>query len=113
MVCLVMAFGKCPLCGTTYHINVNKIDWSAQRGLQPGDFAPDICWFCAPEIAEGDLVQVRRDLAEPATRPLAGKQGRVERILSKEDGPLYCVRLDNGESWFARCEIQKPPKDGL
>src|SRR5579859_4258453 len=105
-----MPYGKCPLCGCTYHLQVTDVaawyrDW--HPAVPFGSIVPGKCYFCWQEIKEGDRVVVRKIIGdEPLAKP--DEIGTVKTILGSEDGSVFLVKLDSGkEAYLVRAEFRK------
>jgi hypothetical protein len=91
-----MPFGRCPVCGASYHLSVMlPVDeWYRRRwpGLAVGDEVPDKCPRCAIPLRVGHRVSVR---AVP--EPLAGSVeiGAAGVVVAVELGPepVFVVEL--------------------
>ena len=105
-----MPYGKCPLCGCTYHMQVTDFAaWHRDRypSVQVDLLVPGKCFFCWQQIQEGDRVVVRKIIGdEQLAHP--NDQGTVKAILKSEDGSVFVVMLDSGmEAFLVRAEFRK------
>ena len=105
-----MPYGKCPLCGCTYHMQVTDVTaWYRDRhpSVPFGSIVPGKCYFCWQEINIGDRVVVRKIIGdEQLAKP--NEKGTVQSILDSEDGSVFVVKLDSGkEAYLVRAEFRK------
>ena len=106
-----MPFGRCPICGATYHLSVSlPVDeWYRQYWpqLRAGDEIPDLCPRCGIDLRPGHRVAVRSVPIELAERVTAGISGVVVSV-SNEVQPLYEVELEGAgvaKGRFLRSEL--------
>lgn len=105
-----MPYGKCPLCGCIYHMQVTDVAaWYRDRHptIPPGSIVPVRCYFCWQDIKTGDRVVVRRIISdEQLAKP--NDKGTVLSILDSGDGSVNVVKLDSGkEGYLVRAEFRK------
>jgi hypothetical protein len=105
-----MPYAKCPVCGSTFHLQVTDIgEWYRNRypSLPFGSIVPATCFFCWPEIKEGDRVVVRKIICDDQIARL-GEKGTVKSILGSDDGSIFIVVLDSQkEASLIRAEFRK------
>src|SRR5262245_29468327 len=105
-----MPYGKCPLCGCIYHMQVTDVAaW--YRDLHPslvfGSIVPGKCYFCWQEIKPGDRVIVRKIIGDEQLAK-SNDRGIVQTILDSADGSIFAVKLDSGkEAYLVRAELRK------
>lgn len=106
-----MPFGRCPICGAGYHLNVNLPldEWYRQfwPQLRVGDEVPGLCFGCWVDLRVGHRVTVRTVPAELAGRLTVGTPGLVSAV--EFDGePVYVVELEGvavSSGRFRRSEL--------
>jgi hypothetical protein len=115
-----MPYGRCPVCGAGYHLNVSlPVDEWYRRywpQCQVGDEVPGLCFGCWVELRVGHRVTVRTVPSQLAERLTVGTAGTVVAVESDGE-PVYVVELDGGvtrEGRFRRTDLsciqgQTPP----
>lgn len=81
-----MPFGKCPICGGGYHLQVtDHAAWYKERGLGFGELLIEKCFMCWRELQPSDRVLILR---APDDAPLvqAGDFGLVIEVIGTESG---------------------------
>lgn len=91
-----MPFGRCPVCGTGYHLSVSLPvnEWHREYfpQCQVGDEVPGLCLGCWVELRVGHHVKVRRASPELAEQLTVGTQGIVIAVETGEE-PVYIVQF--------------------
>lgn len=91
-----MPFGRCPVCGTGYHLSLNlPVDeWYRQYWpqCQVGDEVPGLCIGCWMELRVGHHIKVRRVSPEFAEQLIVGTKGVVVAVVRAEE-PMYIVQF--------------------
>jgi hypothetical protein len=105
-----MPFGKCPVCGGTFHLSVGSVpEWYKERWpkLRVGDVVPELCFYCWVDLRSGHRVRVRTVPPELSDVVDVGTDGIVKSL---EDGPepVFVVYLEGAkvkEGRFRRSDL--------
>lgn len=106
-----MPYGRCPICGTTFHFSVIFAvdEWYRKfwPNLPAGEEVPDLCPRCGIDLRPGHRVAVRVVPNELAGRVAVGTTGVVVSVTD-EGIPEYQVELDGAglaKGRFVRSEL--------
>lgn len=80
--------------------------------MKVGSLVPGKCFYCWPELRDGDGVVIRERIGDSSQTPVGTRGHLVEVLSSAEHGAIYHVRLESGEErFFVRGELRKLRED--
>jgi hypothetical protein len=90
-----MPYGKCPICGSTYHLGVtDHPQWYKDRGLEFGAILNEKCLGCFRDLKRGDRVRILRVVGDTVGLKI-GDKGFIKEILETDkSGKRYVVEAE-------------------
>lgn len=99
-----MPIGKCPICGTEYHLQVTDPgQWYKDRGLEFGALLIEKCFGCWRELKLADRVRVLRSPDDSAAIS-AGDIWYVMEVMESSGAKRYRVEAESAAKWVASFE---------